>query len=466
MVANRPNLGLQIALIIFVLITIALAVSTFMFFKENQESQLAKSSAEEAAAKETQKRVAINNILNSAKESLGRGPLDEDKQKSDVDQLREEHERDKALYGATFPEVAQTYPQMLKNAADAYLILQGKLADQEKTIARLELEKQEEKKKTEIASAKFTKEFEAQTGELLLDRGKFVEDRKTFETAQAGLARQIEDKNKQATDFAAKVARDIDARDKAIKEIKKENEDSKTELKEIQKVDFDAPDGSIVRVNQREHTVWIDRGRADGIKPQMIFSVYDRSASNIAGENVKQKGAIEVIRILDAHLSEAAITKDDIKDPLMKEDKIMNPSFRAGKPERFAVAGFIDFDGDGQSDLNRLLTLISNNGGIVDAMIDDEGRMTGVVTPATKVLVLGERPTENVKSPDALKSFTRMMKDANDAKVNTMTLTDFVRYMGYQGRERSVPLGKAGAEAPAGGVFKKRPAKGDGGGAF
>ena len=37
MVANRPNLGLQIALIIFVLITIALAVSTFMFFKENQE---------------------------------------------------------------------------------------------------------------------------------------------------------------------------------------------------------------------------------------------------------------------------------------------------------------------------------------------------------------------------------------------------------------------------------------------
>ncbi|MCE9553667.1 MAG: hypothetical protein K8T91_09890 [Planctomycetes bacterium] len=466
MAANRPNLGLQIALIIFVLITIALAVSTFMFYKENQESQLAKSSAEELAAKETQKRVAINTVLNLAKESLGRGPLDEDKQKSDVDQIKEEHERDKALYGATFPEVAQTYPQMLKSAADAYLILQGKLADQEKTIARLESEKLEEKEKTKIAAAKFNKEFEAQTGELLADRSKFGEERKSFEGEKATLAHTIEEKNKQATDAAAKAAKEQEARDKAIKELQDENKTDKSTIEEFQKVDYNAPDGTIVRVNQREHTVWIDRGRADGIKPQMIFSVYDRSASNIAGENVKQKGAIEVIRILDAHLSEATITKDDIKDPLMKEDKIMNPSFRAGKPERFAVAGFIDLDGDGQSDLNRLLTLISNNGGIVDAMIDDEGKMTGLVTPATKVLVLGDRPTENVKSPEALKSFTRMMKDANEAKVNTMTLPDFVKYMGYQGRERSVPLGKGATEAPSGGAFKKRPAKGDGGGAF
>lgn len=460
MSANRPNLGLQIALIIFVLITIALAVSTFMFYGENRESQIAKSSADELATKESQKRVAAETELNNIKPCLGRGQQDK------VDQINEEYERDKLLYGATFPEVAQNYPQMLKSAVDDNLILQGKLADQEKTIARLEQEKQDEKKKTEVASAKYTKEFEAQTGELLADRGKFVEDRKAFETAQAELNRRIEEKNKQETDRAARVAREIDARDKAIKEIQKENADSKKELKEIQKVDFDAPDGAIVRVNQREHTVWIDRGRADGIKPQMIFSVYDRSASNIAGENVKSKGAIEVIRILDAHLSEATITKDDIKNPLMKEDKIMNPSYRAGKPERFAVAGFIDLDGDGQSDLNRLLTLISNNGGIVDAMIDDEGKMTGVVTPATKVLVLGDRPTENVKSPEALKSFTRMMKDANDAKVNTMTLADFVRYMGYQGRERSIPLGKGATEAPSGEAFKKRPAKGDGGGAF
>jgi len=451
MATNRPNLGLQIALIIFVLITIALAVSTFMFFKENQESLIAKSAAEDLQKKEEQKRVAAETEANNIKPCLGRGAQDTSVQ------IDEEYKRDIALYGATFPEVAQTYPQMLKSAADAYLVLQGKLADQEQTIARLEQEKQDEKKKTEIASAKFTTEYKAQTDELLIDRGKFVEDRKAFETAQAELARRIEEKNKQATDLSAKMAREVDVRDKAIKEIQAENIKVKDDIHDLQKVDYDAPDGTVVRVNQREHTVWIDRGRADGIKEQMIFSVYDRSASNIAGENVKSKGAIEVVRILGPHLSEATITQDDIKDPLMKEDKIMNPSFRAGKPERFAVAGFIDLDGDGQSDLNRLLTLISNNGGIVDAMIDDEGKMTGVITPATKIMVLGDRPTETVKSPDALKSFTRMMKDATDAKVNTMTLADFVKYMGYQGRERSVPLGKGASEVPDG-TFKKRSA--------
>jgi hypothetical protein len=459
MATNRPNLGLQIALIIFVLITIALAVSTFMFFKENQETLIAKSASDDAAKKEEQKRVVAVTELNQVKPFLGRGPQDK------VEQMEEEFKRDQALYGATFPEAAQTYPQMLKNAVDAYMILQAKLADQEKTIARLEQEKQDEKKKTEVASAEFNKQYETQTKELLGDREKFEEDRKVFVTAQGKLARTIEDKQKELADASAKAKSEIEVRDKAIKQIKDDNDDIKKNLQDIQKVDYNAPDGTIVRVNQRERTVWIDKGQADGIKPQMIFSVYDRSASNIAGENVKPKGAIEVIKIIDAHLSEAAITSDDLKEPLMKEDKIMNPSFRAGKPERFAVAGFIDLDGDGQSDLNRLITLIHNNGGIVDAMIDDEGKMTGRITPATKILVVGERPTEAVKSEEALKSFTRMMQDAAAEKVNTMPLTDFVKFMGYQGRERSVPLGKDAGAVPDS-PFKKRPPRGEGGGAF
>jgi len=459
MATNRPNLGLQIALIIFVLVTIALAVSTFMFFKENQETLIAKSASDDAAKKEEQKRVVAVNELNQIKPFLGRGPQDK------VEQMDEEFKRDQALYGATFPEAVQTYPQMLKNAVDAYMILQAKLADQEKTIARLEQEKQDEKKKTEVASAEFNKQYETQTKELLRDREKFEADRKEFVTAQAKLAGDIEKKNKDITEASAQSTREIEVRNKAIEELKKESSSVKSELQDIQKVDYNAPDGTIVRVNQRERTVWIDKGQADGIKPQMIFSVYDRSASNIAGENVKPKGAIEVIKIIDAHLSEAAITSDDLKDPLMKEDKIMNPSFRAGKPERFAVAGFIDLDGDGQSDLNRLITLIHNNGGIVDAMIDDQGKMTGRVTSGTKILVLGERPTDAVKSEEALKSFTRMMQDATAEKVNTMPLADFVKFMGYQGRERSVPLGKDAGVVPNA-PFKKRPPRGDGGGAF
>jgi hypothetical protein len=196
----------------------------------------------------------------------------------------------------------------------------------------------------------------------------------------------------------------------------------------------------------------------------MIFSVYDRSAENIAGD-VKEKGALEVIRILDAHHSEAAITKDDLKNPLMPEDKIMNPAYLAGQPQHFAIAGFIDFDGDGQSDLNRLLTLIHNNGGEVDVMVDENGKLTGAITPSTSLLVIGIHPDEKKLGEAASKSWNRILKDADDMKIGSMNVPEFLKYMGYQGRERSVPLGKDAADSPDA-PFSKRPPRGADGGAF
>jgi hypothetical protein len=74
--------------------------------------------------------------------------------------------------------------------------------------------------------------------------------------------------------------------------------------------------------------------------------------------------------------------------------------------------------------------------------------MTGEVTPNTRYLILGERPTDKTKE-GALSSFTAIIKQANVAGVPTMSLKDFLNYVGYKPEERSVQLGHEGNELAA-----------------
>ncbi|MCE9548533.1 MAG: hypothetical protein K8T25_23910 [Planctomycetia bacterium] len=457
MAANRPNLGLQVALIIFVLITIALAVSTFMFFKQNQETLASQKEALGRAAKAAEDTEKAKADLKAIKDIVGKGDGD------DVKTILAEWEADKKLYGATKLDAAQIYPQMLKNLQDAWQRNQVDITDLTEKAEKIRAEYEVKKKEADGRVAEYKASVDKTSAEALAELKKHDDDRGTYGAEKEALAKQIEDKRKQMVELEAKSKQQAQTLSVALTTTQDKLKTVETVVGTYTKEDFSAPDGKIVRVNQRDRSVWIDLGQLDNLRRQMTFSVYDKSVENIADKKLKPKpkGSIEVNRILDGHLAECTITDDKITDPIMPEDKIMSPTYRPGKPEHFAVVGLIDFDGDGRSDLNQLLTLISNNGGVVDAVVDDEGVRTGAITPDTKMLVLGERPTENVKSPEMLKSYSQLIKEADDAHISTMNLKDFIKFMGYQGRERSVPLSKSSSESVGPGskpdTFRKRP---------
>ena len=79
---------------------------------------------------------------------------------------------------------------------------------------------------------------------------------------------------------------------------------------------------------------------------------------------------IEVTHLLSPHLAEARIVEDDLSNPLMPGDQIFSPSWEPGRAEHFALAGFIDIDGDGNSDRQRVHDLIALNGGVIDEEVD------------------------------------------------------------------------------------------------
>ena len=115
------------------------------------------------------------------------------------------------------------------------------------------------------------------------------------------------------------------------------------------------------------------------------------SPDQTAGKDAK-KGTIEVTQILGDHLAEARIIDDSLIDPLVPGDKIYTPLWDPGHPERFAIAGKIDIDGDGRDDHERLKNLILLSGGVVDADLQPDGKQTGTMTVDTRDLIIGPAP--------------------------------------------------------------------------
>jgi hypothetical protein len=139
-------------------------------------------------------------------------------------------------------------------------------------------------------------------------------------------------------------------------------------------------------------------------------------------------------------MAEARITKDDPTNPILTGDNIYSQVWHRGKQLHFALTGFIDIDGDGQSDMQLALDLIKLNGGVVDAYLKDDGKIEGKIEANTRYLVLGDVPNSAVKSALAEK-YHEMSKSAAEKGVQTITLAQFVDQMGYKPQDRTIHLG-------------------------
>jgi hypothetical protein len=126
------------------------------------------------------------------------------------------------------------------------------------------------------------------------------------------------------------------------------------------------------------------------------------------------------------------------------------------KTVRFAIAGMIDMDGDGQSDVKLLRRIITMGGGVIDAELGSNGKPTGKLRSDTKYLVVGKIPGKNEASPEVVQRFEDFMKQAKQLGLRTIP----IRYLLPQGTRRP----NAGTDEDDSSVFKqRRPPSRDGG---
>ena len=244
-------------------------------------------------------------------------------------------------------------------------------------------------KQKEVQIAEFSERMDKVIADATSQRIQFEELSVQINEAKMAIAAQLDEKNTQVDEMEVQHQAELNAQNEKIANLERVVEIMKNN--QVDPDPFAQPaDGLIRYVNQRDRTAWINLGEADELRPQVTFSVYGGDQNDALG--AERKGSIEVTRVLSDHMAEAKITDDQATRPLMAGDKIYSQVWNRGRQVGFAIAGVIDIDGDGRSDLDQLKQIIVINNGKVDAVPGEGGEIDGKMTVDTRYLILGEHP--------------------------------------------------------------------------
>jgi hypothetical protein len=345
----------------------------------------------------------------------------------------------------TYRKVLSTVYADLQASAAREAKQKAELSDQAKTLQAVNAQAKAQMDKYDEARKKAEEDAASQ-------KNSFDEFRRTLQKSQADLQKALDN---QRNNYEATITKNT-TRIKELEEQLTKLDRANTILKEQRKDEpgsFEVADGQVTWVNQNG-TVWINLGAADSLRRQVTFSVFDRDQHDAA--KAAKKASIEVTRIINDHMAEARITKDEPTNPVLTGDNIYSQVWHRGKKLHFALTGVIDIDGDGNSDLQQAKDLIELNGGVVDAYLKDDGKVQGEITANTRYLVLGDVPDSAIKTAMA-EGFHKMSKEASSLGVQTITLPQFIDQMGFKPQDRTVHLG-TGASARD---FPARPESGE-----
>ena len=355
--AQREGQGLQIAVISFAMLTIILAITTYVFYAQSQTAQKdleAKTKNLNEKQNEVNKLkyqvatmqyvlgvkdVNLQDVDLAEKTAGGADPIAKevlDNFNSDLAAVGDQIGADGAKsYRAINTALMAALNK--KNASVADAMEQSRKLAADKDAAEQAAKARADAADAAQASAVADYDKEKQT---------FVAFRAQNEEEKNKLAAQITEGQKKAKESFDRVATEKDVFVKTatqqqgtIKKLMdqvKENEKEKNSL-------FESPDGHIIMVNQRLRMVSIDVGRTDGLLRQTTFSVFDHNENGVS--NAKPKARIEVVSLGD-RMSEARILDDTPANPIIKGDVIFTPAWSPGQRVHFALAMKMDINKD------------------------------------------------------------------------------------------------------------------------
>jgi hypothetical protein len=433
----RENQGLQIAMIVFVLLTIIFGVTTFLFFSQYKEASRKALAAEQTASKES----------NAARDAIAQ--MDDLKKKmgfeaENIETIQKEFAADMDKYAKTYPAETRFYRQALQRQDAVIKEKDESLSNEQATVTKLKADLAAQTAMTKVEIEKHDKAAQAAQKDKEGELGKFNADRdqlkQTLTKLDADFKQSKKDGDAAQADLQSKLAMTTKERDKVTDSY----DNAKTKLNEMQRESPDRFQGEVRWVNQQNRIVWINLGEADALRPQTTFGVYAAGGGDMT--EVGKKASIEVTRVLGSHLAEARILEDEDADPVMSGDRIYTPVWSLGEKRHFAIAGKIDLNSDGYcepAELQRLHTLIEMNGGVVDARMDAQGKREGKIDLNTRYLIRGKRP--DATSAEAEQNdFSQMSGEAKRLRVEEIQLEKFLDQMGWKRRSEIVKYGAGG----------------------
>ena len=329
----------------------------------------------------------------------------------------------------------------------------GELTDAQDQIKKLNTVNAAYQKTADEQVAAATAAKDKALADLQAEQAKFMEAQKVANDEKKTLLDQVSKAEQEKTAEVEKVKKEVEVVQKELAGSKVLAKGLAGEKEKLLGKTFALDDGEIRNVNQRTATVWINLGKADGLRPQITFTVH---RPGLPANEEGRKASIEVTNLLGDHLAEARILEDNLKDPIVPGDKIYTPLWEPSHPEHFAIIGRIDFNGDGHDDHGRLRNLIVANGGAIDAEVDPEtGKSSGSVTVDTRYLIRGPLGSEKARE-----AYDALLNASKQVGAETISVDKFLDKIGWRDPNQVVRFGReSNAEdyhprAPDGGLIR------------
>jgi hypothetical protein len=487
---NGSNMGLIVTLVFFVLATVILGVMTYLGFADQDKFEKAKKDAEAAKTVAENdrnwyrfqarmlreymgQRAAGTDVTDMVREkgSFDKGQLsyaggDKAEVKGLFDKLEGAGMKWEAgkdtpnqTYESRLAEKDRSYAALKKSADD----LQAKLTDRERQLK----EKQDELEKA-VVSHKEEQNKAAAKAEA--DR---KSDRDMIETLRKNLGEENARKEKESVALAEtrkalatsenarrKLQTTLEGKTKDARELKDRLDDTTlryTAIAEkfgvnVKAAEAEALDAraremlkmwnkpwAVVEMDRRGEMPYINLGSGDGLTTQVTFSVHSKNPGG--GLVEKPKGTLEVVRIIGPHLAQARVTstRDGKADPILKGDRLFNPTWDPNRKRHVAIAGIADLGGDGTDNLDDFRRLLQRQNVVLDAYIDTkDDKMPKVVgkgvTVNTDYLILADT-LEAVNSPrsrdrEYVQKYDRLRDELKTRAANNgVTLITLRRYL-------------------------------------
>jgi predicted nucleic acid-binding Zn-ribbon protein len=460
--AAREGQGLQIAVIIFALLSIVLAVGCYAFYAAGQTAYKEKEAATAQLQQANDKNKELDYRLKACQYVLGLIPdetaVNDAKgliatPPADVDEMLAQFKADMEMIEPYKDNHAKNYRTMGAILLNAVNRKQSSVTDANVQVAKAQSDV-EATKTREGARAK-TAEDARQAAESALNAEKtnYATSIQAIKTEIAAVKADVDTNIKENTTKVETLEKQVASlnsqltdNDRTISDLKEKRKALEADRETL----FEAPDGRIAWVNQRQRLAWIDVGRADGLMRQTTFSVFDHDINGVT--NAVPKARIEVVRLSDDHMAECRILEDSASNPILKGDAIHTPAWSPGQRVHFAMAGKMDIDGDKVDDYDTVRNIITLNGGVIDAELRPNGTRVGNLGVNTRYLVLGD-PPDDTATQTALQEYTKMRDDVSRYGTDIINVEKLLTQMGWKVEERTVEL--AGGKG-AGSAFRNR----------
>jgi hypothetical protein len=457
--------GLIITLVFFILATLILGVATYFGFAEQEKLTKEKSEAQknEKSAKDdrdwykfqSQYYRAVMGLptsvdkefLATRKEQFDGGRLNpaDSKDKEDVTKLIKEDLDKRFVWNVKEQKPDQTYESLLAKQQAEIERLSKSNSDLEASLKKSK--QQLDKKEEELREAQKT--YETQLAQLTkTNKEEFDKWLQDLTTLRDTVGKLTEDLSKQKTKNEEEGATAKAQKDKLegdIKHLNKRIRDQEDRLAAVQAKSSEAPlsmrtDWKIVKMDARGKNPYINLGSVDKVKPQLTFSIHGVGLDG--RPNPKPKGTLEVVNVINDHLSQTRITSvvDRNRDPVLEGDIIYNPAWNPTLKKHVAVAGLIDLTGDGRDSLYEFMRNLDRQNVVVDAYLDPkDGSVKGKITFRTDFLILGDVPDPSGRTKITsdtekrlLAGRNEMINEAKKYGVRNVGLMGYLEMIGYR----------------------------------